>query len=169
MFTLLGRSPLQSPKGRSSHTLTSALKSGKLTPMGCRHSALCHRRGGARLPIAVGVPALERHSCARSEGLQAASSMATFAKASLTASFTLSSTWPSALSGAPPSPPRAPFSPPPAAPASEALRSQAHWSLAASASASTAAISAPASSTCLFGGILLFFVSARTNKRHHHH
>jgi hypothetical protein len=37
--------------------------------------ALRHRRGGARLSAAVGVPALEGHSSARGEGLKAASAL----------------------------------------------------------------------------------------------
>ena len=61
----------QASRGRSQHPKEQHARSDGLPTLGARR----HRRGGARLSVAVGVPALEGHSGARGEGLKAASAL----------------------------------------------------------------------------------------------
>ena len=61
----------QKPAHVGKHPKERHARSDGLPTLGARR----HRRGGARLSVAVGVPALEGHSGARGEGLKAASAL----------------------------------------------------------------------------------------------
>ena len=61
----------QNPTHVGKHPKDRHARSDGLLTLGARR----HRRGGARLSVAVGVPALEGHSSARGEGLKAASAL----------------------------------------------------------------------------------------------